>query len=146
MEKTNTFVKPVALGSIAAVAFLALVQGTIASAQTFLYVTADGDLATVEADTADMAIMTAPNIMYNSGVIEVDNYNELAEDDVDTSSDTTATAGGDDTYAYVDKSGDVEYVEADSDSEALNEAEEEDAAYNSGVLDTEEFDESEDLE
>lgn len=141
---TNTFTKPVALGTIAAIAFLALVQGTIASAATYLYVTTSGDLSAVEADSAMEAINTAPNIASNSGVIMMDNYQALGDDSTTASADVD-TNSDDDTYAYVDQEGDVEYVEADSDSEALAESDN-DAAHDSGVLDTEEFDDSEDLE
>ena len=142
---TNTFLKPVALGSISAFMFLGLAQATIANAQTYLYVTSAGSLSSIEADTADMAIMNAPDIAANSGVIEMDNFAALGGSEVDDSTSDKANANDDDTYAYVDEDGDIEYVDADSDAEALDESED-DAAYNSGVLDTEEFDDSEELE
>ena len=142
---TNTIAKSITMGSVAAFAFLGMVSASLANAATYLYVTSTGELNTVEADTASMAIMTAPNIAYNSGVIEVDEYNELAENDATVNGNTSANNNDEEDYAYVDAEGDVEYVEADSDSEALAESDN-DAAYNSGVLDTEEFDDSENLE
>ena len=91
-----------------------------------------------------MAIMNAPDIAANSGVIEMDNFAALGGSEVEASQTTDAN-NDDDTYAYVDEEGEIEYVDADSDAEALDESED-DAAYNSGVLDTEEFDDSEELE
>ncbi|MAQ59135.1 hypothetical protein CL638_00250 [bacterium] len=137
---TNTFVKPVALGSIAAFAFLGMVSASLANAATYLYVSTSGSLEEVEANTATEAINTAPDIMYNSGVILKSQFEGMDESD-----STTSSSDDDASYAYVDESGDVEYVDADSDDEALEESED-DAADDSGVLNTEEFDDSDNLE
>lgn len=70
---------------VAALAVAAGVVGPAAAfAQTFAYVDQNGDVRTVEADTAMNALMTAPSIDENSGVMLLDSAEDtqVVGDDV----------------------------------------------------------------
>jgi hypothetical protein len=91
---------------------------------TYYYVTANEEIATVTADSSTMALNTAPNIKYNSGVIAADGLFGQGGDYVTADSDT---------YLYVDASGNIDTESAASASAALNQTDV-DARYNSGVI------------
>ena len=64
-----------ALGIAAAAAALALPAATFA--QTFAYVNTSGEVTTVEATDANTALMTAPNISLHSGVMLLEDDNDI---------------------------------------------------------------------
>lgn len=124
MTKTHITYTKLLLGGALAVSLLIL-GSSIAFAQSFYYVNTTGTLRSVEADTPTLAIATAPNIAYNSGVIVADEYRDLVDEE------SFGTGGGEQTYAYIDRDGDVRTVRANSPSEALAVAQ--DIAPHSGV-------------
>jgi hypothetical protein len=71
---------------LSSAALLALIAAGPAAAQaaTYAYVNNDGEVMTVESATAMNAIMTAPNIDENSGVMIIDSAadQEIVGDDV----------------------------------------------------------------
>jgi len=70
------------LGALAVAGVLA--GPAIGYAQTFAYVDQAGDVRTVEADTANSALVTAPSIHQNSGVMLIDSTDDsdVVGDDV----------------------------------------------------------------
>lgn len=93
------------------------------AAATYSYVAATGDIRTVEAPTAEVAIATAPNRMVHSGVV-------------------LGVLGGDDfkavtMYQYIDEEGRVDSIAANDASEALAMSEY-NRAETSGVVNSEE--------
>lgn len=70
-------------GLIAA-AFTVMALPAMASAATFAYVNQSGEVVTVQADTAAQAMLTAPGIDENSGVLLLDSSadNAVVGDDV----------------------------------------------------------------
>lgn len=58
------------LGTLALAAIVALPAASFA--QMYAYVNADGEVRTVEANDPNTAIVTAPAIHVNSGVLELD--------------------------------------------------------------------------
>ena len=96
----------------------------------YLYVDEDGNLAAEDADTPAEAINEADDIKYNSGVIDADQYEDLAEDG--ESADTTTTLVGMNTYAYVNMSDKIAYILASDWEAALTSAN--NIKYNSGVM------------
>lgn len=133
MKKTLTKnTKVFALSMISTLAIMTMFSSTVASAQMYYYVNTVGELQLVEANTATLAISTASGIAMNSGVILASSLVYMHN---------PSTDDNDGTYAFVDKGGDIDYVEADSEEEAL-EVSDDEAASNSGVLDTETFDDS----
>ena len=113
----------------------AVTAGVALADNTYLYVNTSGQLQSYQADTANEAITGPLNIADNSGVILVSEYNDLAEED----NGTTYSSDGKTRYAYVSTSGNILYVMANSPTEAINSAD--NIADDSGVLETEEFDE-----
>lgn len=139
MTKSQTTTS-ITLGVIAGIAFLGLASASLANAETYLYVNTSGQLASYEANSAEAAINQPTDIAYNSGVILVSEYNDLT----DTDTTVTQPSEGEKRYAYVSVSGDLLYVMANSSSAAINSAT--NIADNSGVIETSEFDSSENLE
>ena len=84
-------------------------------AATYHYVSVEGDVEAVEANSAAEALMTAPNIHPNSGVA-IDRGFLEANDDVDV---VVGGTGGADTYAYVDSTGQVRTITAQSPAAAI---------------------------
>lgn len=87
-------------------------------AATYHYVTVEGDVEAVEANTAAEALMTAPNIHPNSGVA-IDRGLLEENDDVDV---PVGGTGGANMYAYVSVTGEVKVITASSPSAAISAA------------------------
>jgi hypothetical protein len=62
------------LGMVALAAVVALPG--VSFAQTYAYVNTSGDVSSVEADTANAALMTAPNIGVHSGVMLINSSSD----------------------------------------------------------------------
>lgn len=91
-----------------------------ALAEEYLYVNTEGNLAVETAATPTEAILTAENIMHNSGVIEADEF----------AAPVSNSEGN--VYAYVDVTGSLRFETADNPDTAIVNAE--NRAANSGVL------------
>jgi hypothetical protein len=108
----------------------------LTSAQTYHYVTQSGITADVDASSATEALVTAPNIAYNSGVAIDRGLIKPGMDIDNPASVTTAPygVGGDaevQTYFYVDVNGIVKSVIAPNAAIAISKAS--DIAPHSGV-------------
>ncbi|MDB5266073.1 MAG: hypothetical protein JWM39_786 [Parcubacteria group bacterium] len=68
--------KTLLLGSLAMAA--AVVAPAVSFADTFAYVNTSGDVQTMDATTANQAILTAPNIATHSGVMDLNVSNSTA--------------------------------------------------------------------
>ena len=116
--------------SVALIALLvaSLLAGTVAFAQTYLYVNEQGQLEVEVAETPTEAIQNADNIMHDSGVILAKKYYNLA----DGSSNFGTGGPGDEIYAYVALDGDLAFISTNSPEEAMASAT--DIAVDSGVM------------
>lgn len=127
--KHFTLSKLTYLTGIIAVASLGLFTAGVVSADTtYIYENMNGELQTIQADSATEALTSATDIKYNSGVITATEYEETV-----SSSDTGDTTS--DQYLYVSADGDIEIESADTASDAIMDAD--DRRTTSGVIDAE---------
>src|SRR3989344_833484 len=98
------------------VAILAMILPAFSYAATYAYVSQSGQVNTVVADTSASAIMNAPNISIHSGVMLVSASGGTG---AVLGANTTTTTYGTKTYAYVNQSGVVITISADSSAMAF---------------------------
>lgn len=94
---------------------VAVTVPAVTLAQTYHYVSVEGDIEAIEADTAAEALVMAPDIHPNSGVAE---DRGLLEEGMDADVPVGGT-GGANMYAYVDITGEVETITAPNPSVAI---------------------------
>ena len=83
---------------------------TFADAATYEYVNTNGTISTINADSADQAITTATNRAMGSGVILV------------TGNESVVTSSTNTQFGYVNESGVVVTVDANTSSQAFSES------------------------
>lgn len=93
-------------------AFALLLAPTISFASTYQYIGTDGDLHSVEADSASVALATAPNLALHSGVILVGSDGKITE------ADGTVRMSGT-FYQYINTSGNLQSIDAANASIAI---------------------------
>jgi hypothetical protein len=101
---------------------------------SFLYVDEDGNLESEDADTPAEALSEADDIKDNSGVIDEEDFNELADsnDSDDMNTDSSVTTMNMTTFAYVAMDGTLQFETAVDWQAAINQAMDIDP--NSGVI------------
>ena len=92
--------------------------------EAYLYVDEDGNLDAEAANTPMEAISEADDIMYNSGVIEAEDYQELAGSDSESNQVMATGSNNLNTYAYLTTSEEVSFVNATTWKAALTNANE----------------------
>lgn len=134
MKETNTFAfmyRSVVLTILALGLFFGTIGLVLAQEEVYFYVNETGQLETEVAATPTEAINTPSDIKHNSGVILAEEYYDLLAASDPFDSDTNNTADGENLYAYIATDGDMEYIAADTPTEAINGAD--NIKYNSGV-------------
>lgn len=101
--------------AVAMIGLFAFSFPAISNAATYAYVNTSGAVVNTTANSPSIAIATAPNIALHSGVILVNSNSNITAAPVVTTSGEQQIG-----YLYVNASGEVVYVDANSSADAFS--------------------------